>query len=171
MEIKSDFLKGMHSFRGIGFVEVEGQLIPVCGSEVFNFHSGANVRYLKEQIQMVKAEERRKAVYLVHVNATSPGSTVIRKGSSTGPIIMEVGEEEGIPKGVGNEAFTYDCIYLLPPFRWRIPDLARMEEPAGSAATDPRPTLRNVQATHYAFFPDEFDSTVGSTFATEIWIP
>lgn len=55
-------LEGTHSFRGVGFIEVNGMLRPVCGSVRINLYQKGTVRYVDKCIVRVPAEEEYVAV-------------------------------------------------------------------------------------------------------------
>jgi len=164
MKIVSKQVKEKVSFRGFGFVEIGGLLVPVCGSRFFDLSAGLMVRYLRDQIELSSPEPEIKAVALVRVVFNSPNSVIrLTDGvSATGRIIMEEGYEEGIPKGIDFQNGFLDTYTIRAPFRLRMPETIR---------TDDGNNVRGWDTVTPGFTPTEFDNGMGGTFFTELFIP
>lgn len=118
-------LKGEHSFRGVGFVEINGLLYPICGSRRFNLSEGDAVRYRVEQLQMVRPEEQREAVVRVRINFVS-GPDIFQiyyRGSNGNPTKMvdDGLVQDGIPSVLANREGE-DKLQMTAPFRIRFYD-------------------------------------------------
>jgi len=171
--VKNDTISDEVSFRGLGYVEINGILMPVCGSRRFNVGRNAKVRWLDEQIERAKAEEERKAVFEVYCQLTDPTSTVrLATGRVTGgKVLLQQGYEEGLPRGIVFDNTLVDGYWLCPPFRWVIPSIMSIENPKDGDPLDPYPKRRTVDQLSPIMYPDSFDDEIGPNFFTYIWMP
>lgn len=108
MRVTTEELTGEHSFRGLGFLKIDGMLTAVCGSKRLNFGRKANVSWLDEQLKRVPAEKEFIAVYS---GVMSTGSTQgFIRDANTGAILLTEDTLDGIPRGLCEPV----GLYLVP---------------------------------------------------------
>lgn len=73
--VKSAIMKGQRSIRGLGYAEINGLLVPVCGSKFFDFSEGMVVRYREEALQMVRPEMQMEAALSITIVKPGTGYT------------------------------------------------------------------------------------------------
>jgi len=96
-QIVTEQLTGEHSFRGCGFIIVNGFKTAVCGSRRVNFGIRGNVKYIGERITRVPAEEELKAAF----KGTYPNTTLgVLVDPVTGKFLLDENEYEEIFGGL-----------------------------------------------------------------------
>lgn len=99
MNVISETQSGVWSFKGIGFVYVDGFKIAVCGSKKINLGNGAKVRYCEKQIKRVNEEEEFDAVASVEfATSTGAGDPVVNNAIAARPILYD-GVVDGVDLG------------------------------------------------------------------------
>ena len=174
MAVRSITKAGQVSFRGLGWVKVDGILYPVCGSRAFNLSATSSVIYKPSQLEMVPLEEERKGMFPVFVTFFSPSSEIrlCEDGvNQLGRVLLNEEWEDGIPGGVQYIAAFSDAYSLIGPFKLKNPDTIQAVYPQGSAYNANRPTARLHDADSHVFEFANFDGALGSQFFSQIWIP
>ena len=89
MNVISEQLNGEHSFRGLGYVEIDGLSILVCGSKRLDCGNGNRVRYFDKQIKRVNAEVENRAEWFVTLE-TGAGfaEPVVIEGETAKPLLF-----------------------------------------------------------------------------------
>ena len=99
MNVITESQKGIWSFKGVGFVYVDGMKIAVCGSKRINLGDGAKIRYCEQQIKRVTAEEEYKAVLTVDfVASAAPVDPVVVDVIGARPILYDQ-SKDGVDLG------------------------------------------------------------------------
>jgi len=116
MKIISETLSGVRSFRGLGFLRIEGILYPVCGSRQFDLGSGSNVAYLDEQIKRLETvEPTQLATFIGRLISgnTANGFFGLVDRFNNRPL-LGFGSIESIPLGLFALGST---VGIIPPLR------------------------------------------------------
>jgi hypothetical protein len=151
--VKTQLLKGEHSFRGLGFVLVNGLNVPICGSKRFQFGEGVQVKWRPRQLELVKPEDEVRAVVPVLLGDEGPNEEWYIRRVSDSVLIDDGISMEGILSILGMN--VYD-VQVRAPFRMRFPDELLIG--AGKAFDSLAPYWGNL-------------ANYRSSFETEIWIP
>ena len=162
--VKTQLLKGPHSFRGAGFVKIDDIYYPVCGSRKFELSEGAWCKWRTEQVQNVKPEETREGIIRAwmefeEISGAERWRFYRYEGNSTPGIVIDNGaDEEGMPsllRDFGSEAHQ-----MTAPFRIRY---------AGGVGIETAPTkfLGDTKAP----FVSDINYGIATPFLTEIFIP
>lgn len=165
--VRTKTLRGEHSFRGAGFVEIDGILYPVCGSRKFDLSVGGTVRYREGQLELVKPEETRRGIIRARLRFDDPPErwrlyTVNQDG--TARLLIDDGQdEEGLPSLLRN--FGNLTHQMTAPFRIRYP--GGVYSATWSA---PSPFFMGT-SDPYAPFIEDPNMFCGDDFLTEIFIP
>lgn len=115
MKVISEQLSKVNSFRGLGFLELNGVLYAVCGSRQFDFGTRATARWIDGCLTLLKTvEPEMRATYLVGSVAVAAGSGEAAVFDPDGKPIMYSGALEGIPFGA-SAGDPY--LNLIPPLR------------------------------------------------------
>lgn len=114
MKIIQKTLSGLVSFRGVGFVDVGGIQVGICGSKQINCGAGCNVRWVDIQLQMVPLEAELVGVKMVTLNvyAVAAGEWLVR--DTDGKDLLYYGHLEGL--NLGGLANGADYALISPPF-------------------------------------------------------
>lgn len=101
MRVITEELKGVHSFRGIGCIEVNGHLTAMLGSKQFDFGLRGKVRYLEPQIKRVPVETSFQGFFV--------GTYIIGNGIRNSNMVYLLTEQvfEGIPGGLINTGWNF----------------------------------------------------------------
>lgn len=113
MKIISESLKGIVTFRGFGFVMVDGILVPICGQEMIDFGNGAEASYVDVQIKkLFSAKPTIRGIFrgVLQSWGDGDGYVICKYGTVTadlpkssafaGGYAMVDGILEGIPLGI-----------------------------------------------------------------------
>lgn len=98
MTERSETLRGVHSFKGLGYVEISGQLYFVCGVKNFDCGEGCGVRYLVEQIERIALTQERKASYVGTCRIVASVAEFVVSGK----VLLTGGNVNGIPCGLSD---------------------------------------------------------------------
>lgn len=114
MNVISETLKGMHSFRGTGLIQINGQHVGVCGSRVINAGNGCRVKYCAEQLTKCEAEPEFIGVLPVTFISTGvhAGEAPIFD-ATTGKGVLYSGQQDGLDLGCEDDG---GVLYLNPAF-------------------------------------------------------
>ena len=166
--VRTQLLKGEHSFRGVGFVEIDGMLHAICGSRKFDFAEGTPVRYRSEQVQQVKPEESRNAILRVQLKFDDPPEKyrlyLINSANELLRMIDNGVIDEGIPSVLVD--FNGGNHQMTAPFRLRYPENWVIRESPLAGGTG---VISQVAFDPLAPYLPSFTG-VGD-INTEIWIP
>jgi len=163
MKIINEELKGLNTFRGLGFVDYDGILVPVCGQVLLDFGNGCTVRYIDQQIKrMMKPQPTVRGVVRGTISLVEdPTDSYCRFLSTVGNYFLLPGTLEDIPMGMVN--WETGKTQLCAPFRFRVPDTLQ------------RAAIDDIMV----IFSDPYAPAVNSSwmneattsFLTEIFIP
>lgn len=164
MRVMNETLQGIVSFRGLGFVEIDGLLVPVCGQVQMDLGRGSEVRYVAEQIKRLPdAKPTIKAVIRGLLYSDDEGTPVQYFESADKQLRFLRGDIEGIPLGLwdfGNGSGSY-ILQCIAPFKLRLPN--------NNASSTPGGYQRKFDTD--APYWDNYVGGTGSPFTTEIFIP
>lgn len=97
MRVITEELSGEHSFRGLGFLKIDGMFTAVCGSKRVNFGRKAHVSWLDEQLKRVPPEKEFVAVFSGILGSTTQGFIL---DADTGRTLLAEDSLYGIPRGL-----------------------------------------------------------------------
>lgn len=118
MKVMNENLKGMVSFRGLGYVEIDGLLMPVCGQEVIDLGNGAEVRYVEQQIvRITKSAPRVRGVFYGELFYDGDLEDWFYRRAD-GKILLQEGFLEEIPLGLSVGGAGE--LFVRAPFRLRL---------------------------------------------------
>jgi len=116
MKIISKNLTGLVSFRGVGFLNVGGLQMAVCGSRPVNCGVGLQVRWCDTQLIQVPFEPEIRATYRVRTRANSAtNEDPLFYDYDTGKDILFQGVKEGLLLGAASDGST--LFQVVPPLR------------------------------------------------------
>ena len=162
--VKTQLLKGPHSFRGAGFVKIDEIYYPICGSRRFDLSEGAWCKWRTEQLQNVKPEETREGIIRAwikfeEINEEERWRFYRYEGNATLGIVWDNGaDEEGMPSLLRD--FGSLEHQMTAPFRIRY---------AGGVGITPAPA--NVLGDTKAPFVTNINALIPAPMLTEIFIP
>ena len=162
MKVINETLKGLNTFRGLGFVDFDNLLVPVCGQVMLDFGNGCEVRYIDQQIKRLKspAQPVRAVVRGSLSLVEDPTESYCIFTSALGNYTLLPGDLEGIPKGLMN--WETGKTQFVAPFRCRFPDTLMVQPTAGYQILYDQ----NVPAVNSSWF-----SEATAVFTTEVFIP
>jgi len=111
--IITETLKGVHSFRGCGMIQINELGTMICGSKQFNFGNRGKVRYLEHQIKRVPEETPVKGLL---VGLYTQGVGIRHPYNQT--VLLDEGTSEELSNGLMNTGWSY--IVPFPPLKIRI---------------------------------------------------
>ena len=114
MKIIQKTLSGPASFRGVGFLKLNGQHIAICGSRLINCAMGSNVLWCDQQLIMVPPEQEYQSTYQVSLAFSTMDEEIIVSDAITGKALLFCGSKEGLI--LGANADGQSCI-VAPPFK------------------------------------------------------
>lgn len=117
MKIISKTLKGMVSFRGLGFVEVNGMHVAVCGSRVINCGVGAAIRWCDLQLMQVPQEQEMEATFYGTFFDAAVASGEVIFQSADNRQCLYLGTLEGLPLGADRSA---SAVFAVPPLNFTM---------------------------------------------------
>lgn len=170
MKVQSDTLSGIQTFRGLGYVEIDRILVPVCGQEMVDCGNNSECRWIPDQITRLRNPKPtiRGAVRGLF-GLKGKGSTPIADSyfrTADGRKLLTVGEIEGIPLGIVDLVFSggggIQLIQMMGPFEMRYPG-GLIASGALSAGAGP------VAWPYAGSYFDTLDATTGE-FPTEIFL-
>lgn len=155
----SETIKGLNSFRGIGYIRLNGFLIPLCGSIQLDGGNGCQVEWISPMVRRMRIiEPPIKAV----ISGNFDCNTLEFK-SFDNLYSLNSGFIDGIPLGISNN-INGVMIQMHAPFRFRYPNEIRR-------------LVLNVLDNTLIFGVDPLAPAINwtnngfSVFETEIWIP
>lgn len=113
MTINTETMKGKISFRGLGFILLNGMNVAICGSRQVDCGYGAEVKWIDGQLIKVPVEPEIRATYVASFDDAA-GATGDPVFSVVGGPTLYLGRSEGLLLGAD---YGMTDFVVQPPLR------------------------------------------------------